>query len=97
MIVGAFRRPRRPKTPGDIASGFVKARAGSWHEAQAIVPSRDRRVSLNSCRPSAIFSGVIGLSFWNRHGGSQAERNDQRRGEQELHARIKWSHDELTK
>jgi hypothetical protein len=40
----------------------VKARAGSWHVLQAVVPSTDKRPSKKSFWPSAIFSGVCGLS-----------------------------------
>src|SRR5215510_3091554 len=46
------------------ASGLpsVKARFGSWQEAQLTVPSAERRVSKKSFLPSSTFSAVIGLS-----------------------------------
>ncbi len=40
----------------------MNARSGLWQEAQATVPSADRRGSKKSFSPSAIFSGVCGLS-----------------------------------
>src|SRR4029434_1286574 len=40
----------------------VKARLGSWQEAQLTVPSAERRVSKKSIRPSSTFAAVIGLS-----------------------------------
>ena len=40
----------------------VKARAGRWQLAHECRPVPDRRGSANSCAPSAIFSGVSGLS-----------------------------------
>src|SRR6266851_4926589 len=60
--VGSFRWPTRPLTPIETGLPSVKARAGSWHVLQAMVPSTDKRPSKNSFWPSAIFSGVCGLS-----------------------------------
>jgi hypothetical protein len=45
-----------------VALPSVKARAGSWHDAQATVPSADSRGSKNSFSPRAIFTGLCGLS-----------------------------------
>src|SRR6266481_5427170 len=61
-MVGALRWPRRPLIPIEVGFPSVKARAGSWQVLQATLPSADRRPSKNSRWPSAIFSGVCGLS-----------------------------------
>ena len=61
-MVGALRWPTRPLKPTEVGLPSVKARSGSWQEAQATVPSADRRESKNSFIPRAIFSGVGGLS-----------------------------------
>src|SRR6266404_1167434 len=61
-MVGALRWPRRPLIPIEVGFPSVKACAGSWHVLQATLPSADKRPSKNSCWPSAIFSGVCGLS-----------------------------------
>jgi len=61
-MVGALRWPTRPLIPIEVGFPSVKARAGSWHVLQATLPSADRRPSKNRRWPSAIFSGVCGLS-----------------------------------
>jgi hypothetical protein len=47
-MVGALRCPTRPWMPTDSGRPSVKARAGSWHVAQATVPSPESRDSKNS-------------------------------------------------
>jgi hypothetical protein len=47
--------------PTDAGLPSVKARAGSWHVAQATVPSPESRLSKNSFSPKAIAAGVGGL------------------------------------
>ena len=47
--------PTRPYTPTDVGRLSVKARSGLWQEAQATVPSTDKRGSKNSFSPREIF------------------------------------------
>src|SRR6266545_7691822 len=61
-MVGALRWPMRPLMPIEVGRPSVNARAGSWQVLQATVMSADKRPSKNSFSPSAIFSGVCGLS-----------------------------------
>src|ERR1700682_4688805 len=46
----------------DVGRPSLNARWGSWQVAQATVPSTDSLPSKKSFSPSAIFSGVCGLS-----------------------------------
>jgi hypothetical protein len=46
----------------EVGLPSVKASRGSWQLAHATVPFADNRPSKNSVSPSAIFSGVWGLS-----------------------------------
>jgi hypothetical protein len=48
--------------PTDAGLPSVNARAGSWHVAQATVPSPESRLSKNSFSPSATVAGVSGLA-----------------------------------
>src|SRR3989454_11882884 len=48
--------------PTDVGLPSVKARAGSWHVAQATVPSPESRLSKNSFSPSATMAGGSGLT-----------------------------------
>ena len=60
--VGAFRRPTRLNTPVESDRPSLNPRSGSWHDLQAIVPSRESRLSKNRARPRSICSLVRGLS-----------------------------------
>jgi hypothetical protein len=56
--------------PSETLSGLsVKAFAGSWQVAQATWPVELKRLSWKSLSPSAIFSGVCGLSAGIGRGG----------------------------
>ena len=61
-MVGAFLWPMLPPMPTEVGLPSVNVRSGSWQLAQATVPSTDKRPSKKSFLPSAIFSGVCGLS-----------------------------------
>jgi hypothetical protein len=61
---GTARTPEcRPSAPprctGD-SSGGPKARCGSWHVAQAIMPEADKEASKNSARPTAVIAAAEG-------------------------------------
>ena len=69
--VGSFIQPlaattkkadATPAMPMAIMRLSENARSGSWHEEQAMEPSRERRRSKKSRRPREIFSVVSGLS-----------------------------------
>ena len=58
---GVRRGRGSPSWPSLRATPSEKDRAGSWQVAQAMVPSPDSRVSVNSARPRSTFCGVTGL------------------------------------
>jgi hypothetical protein len=57
-IGGALRAPCAPPTPVECGVGSENAWDGRWHVAHDTVPSRERRPSKKSQRPSRTFSGV---------------------------------------
>jgi hypothetical protein len=48
--------------PSEVGLPSVNARSGSWHVAQATVPSPESRLSKNNFSPSATVAGVSGLA-----------------------------------
>ena len=52
----------RPWIPTEVGLPSVNARAGSWHVAQATVPSPESLPSKNNFSPSATVMGVSGLA-----------------------------------
>src|SRR5919202_1486788 len=61
MRLGTRLWPARTPVPTETFRESVNASFGSWQVTQAIERSRDRRVLVNSFRPSSIFSFVRGL------------------------------------